>query len=310
MAKESKQERIVRGMIDQVTEHAHDLNNIASNAAAKELDIEYWCQSVLKSLGFTATNGYSIRTQETRGKLRPDLTILKGDKPVCVVEVKKLGHDLNKSDLRSGKGQLSEYLHSIGSVNWGILCNGYQWRLYDFSSIAAGGVDVTSFDMRSENDSLDLTKRGIEDICWDLADFHESAFSSGQWSELAKEATAFSPDSLARAILSADSVKYIAKAIRGEYDYRANTEVLFDKLRNLIEHGLDDLVHDWNETKQVELNKYVQTQKRTGRKKRAAQPKDAKESKEQIIPPASTSAELPAPSATVAAPDSGEKKIA
>jgi hypothetical protein len=293
MAKETKQERVVRGMSDQVTEHIHDLKNLSSNPATKELDLERWCQSVLKScLGFTATNGYSIRSQETRGKLRPDLIVFKDDKPICVIEVKKLGYDLDKSDLRSGKIQLTEYLHSIGTVSWGILSNGYEWRLYEFSPDASTVIDVLSFDLRNDHGELDISKRSLEDICWNLADLHESTFASGQWHELAKEATAFSPDSLARAILSADAVKYIAKAIRGEFDYRANTDVLFDKLRNLLENGLDDLVRDWNETKQSELNKYVYTQKRAGRKKRVSSAaKDCKDG--HPLPSGAPSAESP-----------------
>jgi hypothetical protein len=301
MAKETKEERTVRGMIDQVTEHLHDLKNIAANPDTKELHVENWCQSLLKAcLGFTATSGYSIRAQETRGKLRPDVVIYKDDKPMCVVEVKKLGFDLDKSNLRSGKGQLSEYLHAIGTVNWGILSNGYEWRLYDFSS---GTVqDVLSFDLRGENGELDLAKKSIEDTCWDLADLHETTYTNQQWSEYAKEATAFSPDSLARAILSADSVKYIAKAIRGEFDYRANTEILFDKLRNLVEHGLDDLVRDWNELKQAELNKYVSTQKRSGRKKRRSN--ISKDAAKEVVP-AATQEQV-----TAVAASPGEKKSA
>jgi hypothetical protein len=38
----------------------------------KEADVEVWAQSFLKNaLGFTVTNGYSIRAQESKGKMRP-----------------------------------------------------------------------------------------------------------------------------------------------------------------------------------------------------------------------------------------------
>lgn len=125
MAKETKQDRLVRTMIDQTIEHVHELKSLDASPSSKELDVERWCQSVLKScLGYSPSAGYSIRAQESKGKHRPDLIVLKNDKPVFVIEVKKLGFDLNKSDFRSGKLQLKEYLSNIGDVRWGILCNG------------------------------------------------------------------------------------------------------------------------------------------------------------------------------------------
>ena len=55
MAKETKQDRIVRGIFDQVTEHLHDLKSIEANLNAKETDVERWSQSFLKNcLGYTA----------------------------------------------------------------------------------------------------------------------------------------------------------------------------------------------------------------------------------------------------------------
>lgn len=120
MAKETKEERFVRSMHEQVSEHLHELKTLMANPNVKELEVERWAQSLLKNcLGYTATNGYSIQAQETRGKMRPDLTISKNGSPFLVVEIKKLGFDLNKSDLRSGKLQLNEYLHNIGNVKWG-----------------------------------------------------------------------------------------------------------------------------------------------------------------------------------------------
>ncbi len=277
MSRETKQERVVRAMFDQVSEHLHELKNLAANPSIKELDIERWAQSVVKNcLGFTSTNGYSILAQEVRGKMKPDLIVSRDGKPEFVVEIKKLGFDLNKSDLRSGKVQLGEYLHSLGNVKWGILCNGYEWRLYDFSNTSLGGVEIISFDLRSDTDEIDLTKRGVEDACWNFIDLHDSTYTSSSWIGYAKEATAFSPESLARAILAADTVKYIAKVIRGEHEYKANSEVLIEKIYQLLDRGLDDVVPDWNETKQLELTKYIKSQKRAGRKtNRKPQPKQA-----------------------------------
>lgn len=90
MAKETKQDRIVRGIFDQVTEHLHELKSLEANPGTKELDVERWAQSFLRScLGYTSSAGYSIRAQETKGKMRPDLVVLHNEKPIFVVEVKK-----------------------------------------------------------------------------------------------------------------------------------------------------------------------------------------------------------------------------
>lgn len=266
MARETKDDRIVRGIFDQVTEHLHELKALEANPSTKESDVERWAQSFLKNcLGFTPSSGYSIRSQEAKGKMRPDLIVLKGEKPVLVIEVKKLGFDLNKSDFRSGKIQLSEYLNSIGSVRWGMLTNGCEWKLFDFSQPQYGGIEISAFDLKDDADVIDVTKKAVEEQCYECLDLHESMFGEA-WSNLSKEAMAFSPDSLAKAILSADVVKYIARYVKGEHEFKANHEVLTDRLAWLIVNGLNDVQSGWNESRETELNKYVKTQKRASRK--------------------------------------------
>lgn len=267
MAKETKQDRTVRAIFDQVTEHLYDLKNIEANLNSKEMDVERWVQSFLRNcLGYTASSGYVIRAQEAKGKLRPDLVILKNDKPVFVVEVKRFGFDLEKSDFRSGKTQLSEYLNTLGGVKYGILTNGTDWKLYDFSHQQYGGIDIYSFDLKNDADLIDCSKKSVEDYCYDMIDFHEAQFSSSHWIDLSKEAMAFSPESLTKAILSADVVKYIAKSIKGEHEYKACHEVLTDKLFRLLENGLDDSIAGWNEAKALEFHRYIKSQKRVSRK--------------------------------------------
>lgn len=267
MAKESKQDRIVRSVLDQATEHLHELKALEANPAVKELDVERWAQSFLKNcLGFSSMSGYSIRAQETKGKMRPDLIVVKNDKPVFVVEVKKFGFDLNKSDFRSGKVQLKEYLNLIGDVKWGILTNGCEWKLFDFAHPQYGGIEISAFDLRADDDTIEVSKRIVEEQCYEMIDLHESSFSADAWPELSKEAMAFSPESLSRAILTNDVIKLIAKTIRGEHEYRANVEVLTDKIYQLLEKGLDDSIPEWNEAKQVEFQKFIKAQKRASRR--------------------------------------------
>lgn len=267
MARETKQDRIVRGISDQVAEHLHELKSLESNPQCKEADVERWAQSFIKNcLGYTASGGYSIRSQESKGKMRPDLVVLKNENPVFVVEVKKLGFDLGKSDFRSGKIQLSEYLNLIGNVRWGFLTNGCEWKIFDFSQAKYGGIEVSSFDLKNDSDVIDVTKKAVEEQCYDLIDLHETSFASDAWSELSKEALAFSPESLAKAILSVDVVKYIAKYVRGEHEFKANHEVLTDRVYWLLEQGLNDAISGWNETKAAEIQKYVKSQKRSSRK--------------------------------------------
>ncbi len=267
MAKETKQDRVARLILDQVTEHMHELKSLESMSNAKESDVEKWAQSFLKScLGYVSSAGYSIRSQESKGKMRPDLIVLKDDKPIFVVEIKRFGFDLKKSDLRSGKLQLNEYLQQIGNVRWGVLTNGIEWKLFDFAQPQYNGIEVAAFDLKADHDTIDLTKKVIEEQCYDLLDFHETAYAASAWSDLSKEATAFSPESLAKAILSADTVKYVARMIKGEHEFKANHDVLTDRIYWLLEHGLKEVVSGWNESRATELHKFIKAQKRAARK--------------------------------------------
>lgn len=270
MSKETKQDRTVRAIFDQVTEGLHQLKSLVDNPNTKESDVERWCEGIIRScLGFTATNGYSVRAQEAKGKMRPDLVIYQGDKPICIFEIKKLGFDLTKSDFRSGKIQLSEYLYNLGNVRWGFLCNGYEWKLFDFGQVPNNGVEIYTYDFRGENDLIDFSKRGIEDLCYELINFHEISFKDKSWEVMAKEATAFSPESLVKAILSTNAIKYIAKEIKGEHDYKVCHEILLDKTFDLLIKGLDDSIVGWNEAKQAELSKFVTAQKRANKRKKS-----------------------------------------
>jgi hypothetical protein len=67
-------------------------------------------------------------------------------------------------------------------------------------------------------------------------------------------------------MLSFDVVKYVAKSIRGEHEYKANIEVLTDKVYWLLENGLNDAILGWNEAKALEFQKYIKSQKRASRK--------------------------------------------
>ncbi|MBC7661543.1 MAG: type I restriction enzyme HsdR N-terminal domain-containing protein [Chitinophagaceae bacterium] len=272
MSRETKTDRLVRTISENVLEHIHELKTLVANPGVKELDVERFIQSFMRAcLGFSASNGYAIRPQEIKGRHRPDLIVQKNDKPVLVCEIKKLGFDLQKSEFRSGKVQLKEYLNQFENVRWGILSNGYELLLFDFQDQTKNGIQVLSFDFRSYSEqNIETTKKIVEEMCYDLADFHESSFSTKAWEEFAIEATAFSPESLAKAILSHDCVRSIARIIRGEHDYKADTEVLSDHIQNLIVNGLDDIVRDWNEVKQAELSKFIKSQKRVGRKVRQA----------------------------------------
>lgn len=295
MARETKQDRIIRNLLDQATEHLHELKSLDANPNTKELDVERWAQSFIRNcLGYTASAGYTIRAQESKGKMRPDLVVLAGEKPIFVVEVKRLGFDLNKSDFRCGKVQLHEYLSLIGNVRWGILTNGCEWKLYDFSLPEYGGIEIANFDLKSEGDIIEINKKAVEEQAYEFFDFHESSYYGDAWPELAKEAMAFSPESLAKAILSADVVKYIAKYVRGEHEFKANHEILTDRLYWLLEQGLNDAIKGWNDTKAAEIHKFVKSQKRASRKtkraRKVAEP-SVTASNEAEVPSAATSPE-------------------
>jgi len=269
MAKENKQDRLVRQLMDSVNEHFHELKALESSNC-KESDVEKWAQTFLKScLGYSVTNGYTVKCQEQKGNLRPDLVVYQGESPIFVVEVKKLGFDFDKSDFRCGKVQLQEYLSTLGKVTYGLLCNGYEWRLYDFS-VSSGPLEIHRFDCRNDENTLEFNKKFVEDFCYDMISFHESSFRAKEWQDLSKEATAFSPESLTRAILSSNVMKHISKEIRGEHEYKASTDMLFDKVYDLLKIGLDDALKDFNTTKQAEFQKHIKSQMKMMRRTKRA----------------------------------------
>ena len=267
MAKETKQDRIVRQMIDQMTEHIVELRALDANPNCKESDVEKWAQTFLKScLGFSVSNGYTIKSQDQKGKLRPDLVIYKGEKPIFVIEIKKLGFDFEKSDFRSGKIQLKEYLATFEEVPYGFLCNGYEWKLYDFSN-KQNPIEIQKVSFKADGVICDTSKRQVEEMCYEFTSFHEYAFTSSEWSDLSKEATAFSPDSLAKAILSSSVMKVITKEIRGEHEFKACTDLLYEKVYNLLSFGLDDTMKgSFNPEKKAEFEKYIKGQMKQARK--------------------------------------------
>ena len=267
MSKETKQDRTVRQMMDQMTEHLVELKAFEASSNCKESDIEKWAQTFMKScLGFSVSNGYTIKCQDQKGKLRPDIVVYKGEKPIFVMEVKKLGFDFEKSDFRSGKLQLKEYLATFEEVPYGFLCNGYEWKLYDFTN-KQNAIEIQKVDFRNDGSLPDISKRQVEELCYEFTSFHEYAFSGSEWADFSKEATAFSPDSLAKAILSSNVIKTIAKEIRGEHEFKASTDLLFDKVYHLLSLGLDDtLKASFNPEKKAEFEKHIKNQKKLTRK--------------------------------------------
>lgn len=257
----------------QLNEHLIELRQLAASNS-KESHVEAWCQSLLKQvLGFSASSGYAVRNQEARGKLRFDVIVTLADKPdqiVLVAEIKKLGADLNKSDLRSGKVQLGEYLKTLGNVRWGILTNGYEWRLYDFQS---DFITVANTDLRGEQQEIDTTPKVLEEMAWELLEFSSLYFGNATWDKMSTEAQALSPDSLARSILSIEVVKRISKALNEQHGYRVSVDTLTDKLAELLEFGLNDMLTCWNDAQRNELDRYIRSQKkRAKRTRRTASP--------------------------------------
>lgn len=109
-----------------------------------------------------------------------------------------------------------------------MLTNGYEWKLYDFSSQQYGGIEMACVDlMHCDGDTFAFDKRSVEDRCYDMFDFHEQSYTQ---------------------------------------DYKANSEVLTDKIFSLIELGLNETVSGWNDAKAAELQKYVKSQKRATKK--------------------------------------------
>jgi len=277
MARETKEDRFVRKIFEQTIEFMVELKQLEAMENAKESHVERWCQGFIRScLGFTSSLGYQVRAQEGSGKLRPDLLIYKNEEqiPLIIVEVKRLSANLDKSEFRSGKTQLTAYLEGLGNVRWGILTNGYEWRLYDFHNNA---IQIATLDLRGDNNQIDADKKGAEEAAWNLLDFSVMYFESEDWDKMSQEALAFSPDSLAKASLSFEVLKKVAQVIKGEHDFKAPIEVIADNMKRLVVNGLNDCIPGWNDTLENELDHYIRSQKRKSRQTRRTSKKQSTE---------------------------------
>lgn len=215
MPKESHEERLHREMIPNLMESLTELKTMVANGNTKESFVEAWCRGIVKRvLGFSATAGYNVVNQATHGKMRFDLVVTLSDNPdkiLLVAEIKRLGSDLSKSDFRSGKTQLKEYALSIGT-RWGILTNGCEWRLYDFQSDAISLREVV---ICEDVSNIDTSTKAVSDTAYDLAELSSYYIDKGL-ADFSAEAQALSGDSLAKAVLSTDIMKKIAKYLHSQ----------------------------------------------------------------------------------------------
>ena len=251
MTRDNQQEHIALYMFQQVYEHLYDLHGIVSNP--KYGHFEQWIQSVLKNcLEFIPSYGYSILAHHSRAQKSPDLVIVKEKKTVMIVEIKPLGFDLSEfnADDRS-----TEYLQAISKIPWGIVTNGYEWRLYDYRN---GGVEVVSFDLRIE-DALDLTKSGIQENCKNLAALHVHNYEGKIWELYSQQATEVTSESLVKAMLTADVAQYLSKQIQG--NKIQNPTILIDRIYKILQGGMKGTDV---ENQRAEILKHIKLQKQAG----------------------------------------------
>ncbi len=205
--------------------------------------------------------------KKQKAKLAPTLSLCTKINLYSSSKLKNLVSIFQKSDFRSGKTQLAEYLNQIGNVRWGMLTNGVEWKLFDFSQTQYGGIEISAFDLKSEGDVINVTKKAVEEQCYEFFDFHEVSYTESSWPELSKRSYGFFSGSLSKAILSVDVVRYIAKFVRGEHEFKANHEILTDRLYWLFRSkALMMLSPDGMIRKLRKFIKYVKAQKRASRK--------------------------------------------
>ena len=278
MARETRDEKRVNSMIPALTEHMIELKTLISNET-KEAHVETWAMSLLKFvLGYSHANNYAIKQQETKGKSRFDLVIVKSDAPdqvVMLIEVKNYGTDLSRTNYRSGRGQLEEYLKTLNGVRWGILTNGVEWQLYDFKNDM---ICLCEISLDDEEGLIDMSASGIKEVAEDLLEISSYYYASKDWEKLSLEAQALSPDSLAKGILNPNCIKLINKYLSEEYDFKASNENLLSKLSDLLVYGLNERGGEWTDSRKAEFQKFVRSQKKfftkAKRKKRVESIKD------------------------------------
>ena len=265
MARKTKQERVVQKLSKQLSKPLQDLHTTISGNHPMQSELALWVQGILQNyLDFSSSNHYHMVFNNADGPAtQPDMVIMKDNQSLIVVDVLHISNPMGRSIVEHNALELDQYLKQIGSVRWGILTNGLEWKLYDFEN---NGIEIAYFDIRRDKTNIDFSTAGIEEIAWGLSDFHESIYASGDWETFSKEMNAVSPESIVKAILSADTMKHVFELFRNQNEFKGSSEVLIEETFRLLKSGLDSPLTKSDHTRRDELNRYVREQKKASRK--------------------------------------------
>ena len=251
MSKNSKQE-IVQELLRRISEHLVKVDAITNEDEAIKFYVEGWSRSMLTTcLGFSEENGYKIDTPRAN-VLGPTLSVSEGERTVLAIEVIGLGTPMNQSILGSDKVNYTEFFRDIGMCRWGMLTNGFEWKLYDFDHDCC---EVLYFDLRArkkEKTSIVEEKRGLG-----LLRFHELSLRSGDWSRCSEKSREISADLLVKTLLSSENINLISQQMRNKTRYGGTQKMLIDQMFRLLKPSFE---------KNSRLDRYVQTIKKDASK--------------------------------------------
>lgn len=213
---ESKQEKIIREMFTDMNEHFIRLEALSEDPSDQKLT--EWAKSfIMNCLGFNQSNGYTLHS---------DQLIYQEASPLLFICVQPIGTGLGP--------KFFEKLTS--KVPYGMLTNGFEWRLFDLS-LPAQPSEIICCELPRPYSGLDLENESLMTATKNFFLFHEINYRA-LWSSFARESATISRVKLAKAILSPEVIELISKDVFGNNIHTTTNDVLAHKIFNLLTTGM------------------------------------------------------------------------
>ena len=258
MNTESQKENVTSLAAKQVMDQLLEINLIQTEEDFTGFDIEKWTTQFIKNcLGFSAFEGFSLNTPRIN-VLGPTLTIEQEKKPIISVEILGLGSPLNQSILDAEKIDFMEFFREIGETRWGLLTNGFEWKLFDFHHDC---TEVTYMNLKIVTEKDQPSNYELGKASSKILNFTSPSYESGRWKILSRNARRISSDNLVKALFSPEVIEPLVEKIKQEHTYGGTSKTLMDRFFTLFKTGLENSSSGLTKEHFKQLDRYVESRK-------------------------------------------------
>lgn len=249
MKKQLKPASLINSMSEGMIKQFHELKTIELKQTSKHSDVERWTERFLTTcLGYTTSKGYFVQKMEEHYEAGPDFMVFEGKTPLFVVELKKLGCNLNKYDYRYQELPVKTLMKTVGFVPYAFLTNGYEWRLYDLSN-PNFVQEIYSCDMRNEVHEFEFDKKFVQHMCDDFFHFHAAHYAAKGWLSTSRRDFFHYPEFMTKTRVGHYVMNYAYK-INAEGSYN-HWEQFYKKYSRFMGKKLSQYKHQWEKRKSM-----------------------------------------------------------